>query len=89
MTWTPTIEPNIPIPEQKRGKGAAKGSKFLPRIPWEDLEPGHSLFVPADVIDKKRLSFRVSNFGNRHGWKFSIRAWDQEGRAGHRVWRTG
>lgn len=78
MTYIPTIERGIPVPQPRGGRA---------KYPWRDMQVGDSFYIEASS-DKRRAQRAVSNCavsaGRRIGAKFSTRFVD----GGIRVWRV-
>lgn len=60
------IEKGIPIPKQRRGRTAT--------LPFDDMEPGDSIFVPVkDARDKTRVMSKVGMYVRKTGAKLTTR----------------
>lgn len=69
------FEKNIPVPNSVVSK----------KYHFEKMQVGDSISVPADKRYRQVLSRLVSDYGNRHKMKFTIRKIDDQS---VRVWRT-
>lgn len=87
MPWNPLI--HLPIEEHVE----LPPSVVAPRIPWEDMEPGQSVFLPQDVyqVQPETLVKLAGNANIRYaekGWRFVSASVVEGGRQGVRIWRA-
>jgi hypothetical protein len=71
------IDKRVPTPDDRNGVIGR-----TPSLPWQQLEPGHSFFVPGPRIS-------ISGWRERRpDWTFITRKTTENEVAGHRYWRT-
>lgn len=57
-------------------------------VPYEDMKPGESVFVPAEIAQTRSRSFwgcQATYYGKKLGKRFSVRKID----GGYRIFCTG
>lgn len=75
-----TIQSGVPIPPPQR----TRRRKY--RYPFQDMQPGDSIFVPGARAAHLHQTARRNTAGT--GWRFTTRAVAENGVAGARCWRV-
>lgn len=79
-----TIEKGIPFPVSKRSQKATRSDRGKRmKLPLIDLEIGDSIYVPADLMNRKNLQVIASKLGCDLGRRFRTKT----EASGCRIWR--
>lgn len=78
------IEKGIPFPVSKRSQKATRSDRGKRmKLPLIDLEIGDSIYVPADLMNRKNLQVIASKLGCDLGRRFRTKT----EASGCRIWR--
>ena len=79
-----TIDKGIPFPVSKRSQKATRSDRGKRmKLPLIDLEIGDSIYVPADLMNRKNLQVIASKLGCDLGRRFRTKT----EASGCRIWR--